>query len=628
MGRFAEFIEPTEGVVLPKPAGRFSGFVEPSPGSAQANLALTVGAESNPDEAAGAAKLARRYQVPPAVAEMFRKDFENKAKVEDGRRALESAPKLRDFIAQNPESAKVLHDDIEGMGALEIGFAAFKKAWGVGMNVRDSIASAVPSVASGLAGVATAGFDIAYDAQKKLFETFGRDAPFGDESPSSRIARRVAVATKQTAEEWMPKGGHWAEQAAYSGIQSAASTVMLAPLGAVGVIGGLSAVTGGQSYIKATEFDPADPTKKVLGHGAGLGYAVIDAAIEAGTEFLPMKKLFKDFAAGSGFGKMLLHNLLYEVPTEFAATFGQSFNEWAMLHPDQPIQTWIDSLPQAMKETFVATMVGGTAQVGAMKAAQKALQRFDNKQATAAPEIDAHAALDDVAALAKASKTLGRDAQAFQQAVEPMTDGSVYIDAKAFAAAAEAAGIKPSEAALTSNAVSDQFESAFAEGRDIEIPMAEFAAMQQQPFAEALLDSVRLRADGPTRAELTAQATDADGLKTEVDAAVRDVLQPSEDQKFEASASRVMEAEVKKMTELGRFNEHQNKLYATASSAFYAQQARRLGITPEQAQQQYPFFVAREGQGDLAQSPGNDVPETIELTQRRTALEQLAECLG
>jgi hypothetical protein len=180
------------------------------------------------------------------------------------------------------------------------------------------------------------------------------------------------------------------------------------------------------------------------------------------------------------------------------------------------------------------------------------LQIFDKKQALTEAEIEAHAKLQEVAELAKLTKTLGRDADAFQQAVEPMTDGSVYIGAKQFAEAAAAAGIEPAQAALTSRAVAEQFESALAEGRDMEVPVAEFAAMQGQPFAATLLDHIRLRADGPTKAELTAAANDADGLKTEVEAAVRDVLAPTEDQKFQASKERVLNAEVTKMAELGR----------------------------------------------------------------------------
>ena len=64
---------------------------EPSP----APLAVGMSATVSPDAAAQSLKLARRYNMPPAVADQFKDEFVTRAKSEDAQKLFDTkAPRL------------------------------------------------------------------------------------------------------------------------------------------------------------------------------------------------------------------------------------------------------------------------------------------------------------------------------------------------------------------------------------------------------------------------------------------------------------------------------------------------------------------------------------------------------
>ena len=100
--------------------GQFADlFDEEKPTQQRAAMNLRFGIEAQPDVAARDQALARRFGLPPAVIEQYRPDYDARAKVEDAGQLLDQSPKLRDWLAADPVRAKVSHDDIGNLSAIE-----------------------------------------------------------------------------------------------------------------------------------------------------------------------------------------------------------------------------------------------------------------------------------------------------------------------------------------------------------------------------------------------------------------------------------------------------------------------------------------------------------------------------
>ena len=84
-----------------------------------APLAVSVASTKSPDAAAKAHALARRYNLPPLVVDHFAEDYAARAKQEDAEALMRKAPKLGSWIAEKPERADIVHDDLEGLAGIE-----------------------------------------------------------------------------------------------------------------------------------------------------------------------------------------------------------------------------------------------------------------------------------------------------------------------------------------------------------------------------------------------------------------------------------------------------------------------------------------------------------------------------
>jgi hypothetical protein len=92
----------------------------------KAGMALQLGVESQPDQAAKDELLAKRYQLPPGLVSTYRADYENKAKFDDAMSVVEQSPKLRSWIAADPLRAKVSHDDLKSLDEAEKQYGSIK----------------------------------------------------------------------------------------------------------------------------------------------------------------------------------------------------------------------------------------------------------------------------------------------------------------------------------------------------------------------------------------------------------------------------------------------------------------------------------------------------------------------
>ena len=191
------------------------------------------------------------------------------------------------------------------------------------------------------------------------------------------------------------------------------------------MLGTMGAVTGGLSYGKGRDAG--------LSPARAIPYAVEDAAAEIITEkYLGAAGLLKNIKAGSSAGKLFAYELSKEVPGEMIATLWQNFNEWTNINPDKSIADFIKEQPAALAETAIATIVGGTTQIGAVKGVERIMGRAQAEETRAKKAEQTADILQNLVEFSAASKVRERDAGTFEAFMQDATqDGPierVYIN--------------------------------------------------------------------------------------------------------------------------------------------------------------------------------------------------------
>ena len=97
-----------------------------------AAAAITVGnaTGTSPDEVAGYAAIARKYNVPTSVVQQWPKEFKVRAAIDDARENLDSSPVLRNAVTQNQDLASLIHDDMPRTAAMEQSMSQWNPSYG------------------------------------------------------------------------------------------------------------------------------------------------------------------------------------------------------------------------------------------------------------------------------------------------------------------------------------------------------------------------------------------------------------------------------------------------------------------------------------------------------------------
>jgi len=578
--------------------------------NAKPNMLLGVGA--NPDQEAEKQRLAKRYNIPADLVDAFGDDYKQRAKLDDANAAMERAPALRSWIAADGARAKVAHDDVDNMSALE-------RVWYEGASAVRTLASGVPSAVGGVAGMAEGISQAKEDISARVRQdardmgrfltaaAVGANAgPLGmagfqvepdirPAGPQPATATDAIKAFRKGAEQVtedvagpLPEDAGVIRRGVRSGIQSIGQQ-------APGIAASIATGNPAFALLSAGVTTAGQSTAKALDAGLSgtraLAFGAIDGAIEVATEKLPVAKLLGDLKAGSSFMKTIMHQMVTEIPGEQVATLAQDFNEWATLHPEKPFSAYAAERPAAAIETLIATIVGTGAQTGAAHALAKVAGKLEaDPQKLAADKAAAGAqALDEIDKLAQASKVRERSAddwQSFWQEVArdgPVKD--VYVDARDLDEAALRQLVEVSPAAA------QQAAESLASGVDIQIPAAEFGAnVAGQSFAQGIIPHLKTDPNGMSKAQADVVMKDAgpDAEKALSEALAKADQQDAQDRSRNALAQQFIE----QLNATGRFTPDVNKQNAALLAARYAALGSRLGVTPEQAFQQYPVNIA------------------------------------
>jgi hypothetical protein len=565
--------------------GQFADlFDEEKPTQQRAAMNLRFGIEAQPDVAARDQALARRFGLPPAVIEQYRPDYAARAAVADAAPVLEQSPKLRGWLADDAQRAKVAHDDVPQMGAIE---AAVK--WLVSApsaprgglmadlgKTGGAVLSGVNSFNEGAWGFARAGAELLPDVIGK---------------PAAATFTRLGQQERNQAAMLMPKADGNLEAGWYSGLQSLGMNLVLMPAilaNPVLGLGMMGAITGGKAYGEARD--------KGVSQAESLLFGTSQGVIEAGTEAIGLPAFVKLLKPGQ-FGTKALEYLLKEQGGEQLATHLQDLNEWAVL-PENKGKTFGDYLnarPDAAIQTAIATAVGGGGQVALVRAAQAVAGRLDDGQRRAQLAEQHGQALADVSKLIEASKLRQRDPEAFATFAQSLTEegvSSLYVDARAL----QQSGVDLQALAQAMPSVAQQIEQAAATGGDVVIPTAEFLTQAPgQEWSAALIDHARTGADAmsPAGAREYMQAH-GEQLQEEI---ARTIEQHATDTEWQAGRDAVRADFHRQLDEVGRWQPEVNRQYAALLGDYYAATAARAGMTPKDLVQRYPLRIQATAPG-------------------------------
>lgn len=534
---------------------------------------LAGAVDTNADQESELQKLGKVYGIPPAAVRADPERFKRRAQIDslDYDDIVKSTPTTAAYLS-DPQNAKVAHDDLDVLGHIE---KTFRNLGGLG-------AGAVTSVGAGLMGLTGA----AYDVIDPLGFVVGPGSDWRRQNTAVRqqLMATTKDVTPQVENPWL--------RGINTGIQS---TLAQAPLIVAGVVtkqpgvalGGMGAIAAGSAYGEAQ--DAGKGTIQSLAHAAAQG------GIEVATERLPVTALIGDVAKGTGAIKTLMKQFALDAPGEQLATLWQDLNDWATGTEGNADKTFADYLrerPDRFAETLVASAVGASAstvtQQLAVAAERRGQESIDAQEAEAGAET-----IKAMVEAAAQSKLRERDPGAFERFVaEATADGpasDVYISAQALAQS----GVDLEDLAATLPSAAGQLAEALQSGGDLKIPMSEFATYAAgTPLAQTLVP--HLRVDPGAFSQSEAQ----DALKTQGEALRADVEQviatAQDTDAFKASADRVRDSFAEQLNTAARFSPDVNRNYAQLMGSFYAVNAARVGVTPEELLARYPLTIRAE----------------------------------
>lgn len=554
----------------------------------QAKSSLYNALLQSPEMAARAQQLGRRTGLPADVVNRNMPEVERGVYLSDIDKMLDSNPAVVQFMT-SPEYAAMAHDDVDNMGQVERKLRQFgggtTEGLGMGVSGTGRIMDIVQrNVLQGLASI--------------LLPT-PKAGPMGL-TPQAPTAE--SIAGPSIGQDWMSVGGVVKDYArkelmipqaqqtfgdkVAAGLGQVAGQVAMFPLDRGASMYAQGADVMGEKIAK----DPASQGMKDL---ATLGGAVVTGV----TERWALDKLLGPLAVPV---KNQIAAAMARIGIAAVAEGGQEFTENVLQDTLRKALTNRDAeidIGQSIEEGGVGAAVGGIVR----SIVEGALHiRVRGAQAQVAQQ-DAQA-LTELTQLAQASKLAQRDPTTFQEFVKQATENGpvqdVYIDAKTFAQAAQAAGVQPDQLPPT---VREQISDALATGGDVRIPIDEFAAqIATTEYAQGLLDHLKTDPLGMSRAEaqvfMQSQLTD---LQTHVE---KVMAEREGDQAFKTDIDAVRTNFTEQLNAANRFTPDVNTAYANMLANFYAVTAAKAGMTPQQLVERYPLRVQAEGvQGAAAQ---------------------------
>lgn len=514
---------------------------------------------AKPDETARANAIAKERGVPAAIVQSDLPNFEAQQRATRANEVMRQNPAIGRWSAK-PGNAAIAADDYDNLGLLGKAFYGVKLT---GINIGKTVEAGLYDLTSSMWGTLSAIAQNASDvspiaaAQRTIFGGSIEQGIASFTDARAREGRAMADAAN-------PEVADWTARNLLQGVRSLPTTAGSIAVGLVaGPTAGASVAgisVGGGEYLKARD-------KGLSASKAGV-YAASQGAVEILTERLPVSNLVGDLVKKSPLAKTFFRQLAAEVPGEQAATILQDFNEWAVLNPDKPFQSYRDARISRGVETFVAT-VGGVGAASSISVASERTVRVASKVLERRQQsINARresAFLDGIAEAATKSKLAGRAPDALADLVQQLGDDTgadrVFLPGEAINAYMQSDGYSGEF-----DSYRDAVDEAIATGGDLVLPVGDLTRIVSTPAWAALKDDMRLSSGGMSIRE-----------SQTFDDAMADVMDElSENVAAEAEASRAAMAPRERLRQS------------------IADKLMTAGFTPSTAQQQAELLTQRE----------------------------------
>ena len=549
----------------------------------------------NPDEAASIQKDASKLGVPVESAMSDPTAIRKQSYFDsiDFSGIVDKLPATTQFFS-NQNNANIAHDEVKGLTEIE------KTAQVLGTSGR-SIARFLADIPAGIYGV---GEGIAKTIADPLDWATGGNAPNRFRTWGNELEQLRKSSTKagDMIQGEMPKDPGVFERNLYNAARSfgdmlpgmAASIITKNPYPALVSAG---VVQGGQSTSESLD-EGVSPVK-------ALTRGIIDAGWEVMFEKYGVDKLLKDISLKSGFGKILLGQIVREVPGELATTLMQQIDEYAITKPNASFNEFMQQLGPAELDTAVSTVIQTVMTAGLGHGVNRVKQKLDQAN-------DAHQANSSFEVLTKlndlisANKVKDRDIESFHTFMQSATQDSdvshVYIEPKVMVQALEAVGVNQEQFAQEAPAIYAQLEQSMATNTDLAISVADFATqLAGKDFSNSLISHLKTDPNGMSQVEAQQYMVEhGNDLKSEVE---KILGENSDMQEFHASKDRVKQAILQNLNDSTEWpaikNENDAELIATRTAV----RAAQLHITPEELFQKHLLKVT----GNSAQESANRV---------------------
>lgn len=558
----------------------------------------------NPDQAAESQRLASTSGLPLRVVERNLDEVRRKeaARALDLARMAQESPVLARQLADPAFTTKAV-DDVGALTQVERAVRSITRyAMGadVGGGLAGDIAFGSHALRAGAAGIFRAGAEILAPTLDFLEPVAGIGG-----NPLRRLAEGFGLIAggqqqRMQADELPPEAGN-IRQGVRSGISSAASNLALAPLafagpgGAAAALAGMVAQQGGLTYQKDRD------------EGVPVGTAAIHATADMVAEYVGERYFgefgfLKKLAAGEKLSKLLIYQVTREVPGEIGTTLWQNFNDWALTNPDKTVDQFLREQPDAIAQTIVATLVGGTVQAGAGRAAVKIAEGAMGRQFEVTQALQREQALQQLQALANVSKLAERSPADLAALVNQMgRDEQIRFDGAVLQQAFAQAGLDPQQVLPALNP--QDLQDAAASGGEVALPIGDVVVgIKGTPLEQTLLEHARIG-----EAELSAaEARDAQQvLQQQLQQQIDSTIAQAQDQEAWRQSTEAVRAGIEaQIVATGRYRPAVAEGMSHWAGAFYSTMAARTGMTPEAFAAQYPLRILAE-----ASTPGQEVIE-------------------
>ena len=422
------------------------------------NATMSEAVKVNPDQQAHINNLSKQSGIPTFAVESDPVQVESKLNFDniDLSNMSKRSPKTAEYLVDF-NNASIAHDDVGVLESIENVFDFGKTFENIGASIDKGFEGQVAGgVMTGIDKAPTRIEDIipssalpigmkgeAFAMSQKFASDFGintdEELQTAKVEATDKMIGRLRE-LKSVKEKLQPEDLNLLEQGVRAGVESLAN--MAPGIGLMLLSGGQAAPmlatmgiqTFGGSYADARA-DGLDPQK------AGW-FAGIDAAIEVGTEVLPVGQLENIITGGTkGLGKKALKFMIKEMGTEQLATLGQTINSY-MFGLDDELEKAFDEKDfskaaniqiQRQAVTAIATLVAGGAQASIATGANKAINAMGSEESKKQQAYGVEQqTIDRLNENSEKSKLKARDKESFKQFVEK-ADGEnnthVFIDA-------------------------------------------------------------------------------------------------------------------------------------------------------------------------------------------------------